>query len=177
MPDEVLGDVVESMEGRFFGKYRGTVHNNVDPTRRGRLQVVVPAVMGTEAVWALPCAPYAGDGVGFFALPEVGTGVWVEFEAGDPSYPIWVGCFWGDGEIAARDAVPAVKFWKTGKVTIRIDDTVGEIVIENSAGSTWKLTPLEISEKSKRIVNKVGVKKTSLTPAAFDVNDGAFTVV
>ncbi len=172
-----MDDVLETMENRFYGKYRGTVAENRDPTARGRLQVVVPAVMGEEPIWALPCAPYAGDGVGFFALPEAGTGVWVEFEAGDPSYPIWVGCFWADGEIAPLDARPEVKFWKTGKVSIRIDDTIGELVIENTAGSTFKLTALEISQESKMIVNKVGVKKTALSPAAFDVHNGAFTVV
>ena len=171
------GQHVEVMEGRFFGKYRGMVKNNVDPTGRGRLEVLVPAVMGEAPVWALPCVPYAGKDVGFFALPDEGTGVWVEFEAGDPSYPIWVGCFWADDEIATKDAAPTVKFIRTKKMTIRIDDTVGELVIENAAGSSFKLTPLEIIQKSQTITNQVGTKKTELTPVHFDVHNGAFTVV
>src|SRR2546421_362003 len=74
-----------ALDGQFFGKYRGLVVDNIDPTHRGRLQVKVPAVMGEETLWAEPCAPYAGDGVGFFALPPANAGVWVEFEAGEPS--------------------------------------------------------------------------------------------
>lgn len=173
----LVDHLCEVMGGRFFGKYRGIVKDNADPTGRGRLQVTVPAVMGEEPVWALPCVPYAGKDVGFFALPDEGTGVWVEFEAGDPSYPIWVGCFWADDEIAKKDAVPTVKFFKTKRVTIRIDDTVGELVIENAAGSSFKLTPLEISQESQTITNQVGTKKTILTPVHFDVHNGAFTVV
>jgi len=31
--------------------------------------------------------------MGLFALPSVGAGVWIEFEHGDPDYPIWSGCW------------------------------------------------------------------------------------
>ena len=95
---EVMDNMLEGMERQFFGKYRGNVVQNEDlenPGRNnnGRIQVIVPAVMGDCPIWAMPCVPYAGKNVGFFALPEPGTGVWIEFEAGDPSYPNWVGCF------------------------------------------------------------------------------------
>ena len=84
---------------QFFGKYRGTVANNIDPQMMGRVQVSVPSVLGEgQLSWAMPCVPYAGSGVGFFAIPPNGANVWVEFEAGDPDYPIWSGCFWGMGE-------------------------------------------------------------------------------
>jgi uncharacterized protein involved in type VI secretion and phage assembly len=98
MDDATLSGVLESTASHFYGKYRGVVVDNNDPTQRGRLQVAVNAVMGEEPVWAMPCLPYAGPGMGTYLIPEVGAGVWVEFEAGDPSYPIWVGCFWGDGQ-------------------------------------------------------------------------------
>jgi Type VI secretion system/phage-baseplate injector OB domain len=81
---------------RFFGKYRGKVVSNKDPLHLGRLQVEVPAILGDRRdSWAMPATPYAGSDVGFFAVPPVGANIWVEFEAGDPDYPIWVGCFWG----------------------------------------------------------------------------------
>ena len=81
---------------QFFGKYRGKVENNIDPMMLGRVQVSVPAVLGSgQLSWAMPCAPFAGPGVGLFTVPPVGANVWVEFEAGDPDYPIWSGCFWG----------------------------------------------------------------------------------
>ena len=174
---ECMDEMYEMSDGRFFGKYRGQVVENRDPTGRARLKVIVPAVMGEEQVWALPCVPYAGADVGLFALPEPGTGIWVEFEAGDPSYPIWAGCFWGDGDIPAADAEPTVKFFKTDKLTVRIDDTVGELVIENDSGSVIRLTPTEISIESQQVTTEAGGKKTNLTPAAFDVADGAFRVV
>ena len=79
---EVMCEMLEVMEGSFFGKYRGIVRDNNDSTGRGRLEVLVPAVMSDEPVWALPCAPYAGNNMGLYAIPEKGTGVWVEFEGG-----------------------------------------------------------------------------------------------
>jgi uncharacterized protein involved in type VI secretion and phage assembly len=87
------------MAERYYGKYRGKVESNLDPLGLGRVQVSVPAVLGdaTQA-WAMPCVPYAGKGVGLFMVPPVGALAWVEFEAGDPDYPILAGCFWGQGE-------------------------------------------------------------------------------
>jgi len=172
-----MREMYEHLETHFYGKYRGRVVDNRDPTRRGRLKVRVPAVMGEEEVWALPCAPYAGDGVGLFLLPEADTGVWVEFEAGDPSFPIWTGCFWGDGQIPDRDAEPKIKFLRTGKVTLRIDDEAGELVVEVDGGSRLKITAAEIEEESASITHRSGGKKTALTSAHFDVHDGALTVV
>jgi uncharacterized protein involved in type VI secretion and phage assembly len=81
---------------RYFGKYRGTVVNTMDPEGLARLQAVVPDVLGTAPLtWAMPSVPFAGPRSGFVALPPVGAGVWIEFEQGDPDYPIWSGCWWG----------------------------------------------------------------------------------
>ena len=55
---------------QFFGKYRGKVENNVDPQQQGRVQVSVPAVLGSGSLsWAMPCMPYAGPQVGLFTIP------------------------------------------------------------------------------------------------------------
>src|SRR5688572_22057881 len=93
---------------RYFGKYRGRVEDNDDKERLGRLQIIVPQVLGEAKVWAFPCVAYAGKDVGFYAMPKIGTGVWVEFEAGDSRYPIWTGCVWAKGDISAADAKPDV---------------------------------------------------------------------
>jgi uncharacterized protein involved in type VI secretion and phage assembly len=83
---------------RYFGKYRGTVVNTLDPERRARLQAVVPDLLGmSPGTWAMPSVPFAGQGAGFVAIPPVGAGVWIEFEEGDPDFPIWSGCWWGAG--------------------------------------------------------------------------------
>ena len=85
-------------KGRFFGKWRGTVTNVDDPTKRGRVKLKIPAVLGTtvESHWAWPVPAYGGgNGTGFFAMPEVGDLVWVEFEEGDKNRPIWQHGPWG----------------------------------------------------------------------------------
>jgi len=89
---------------KFYGKYRGTVTNNVDPLMLGRVQVECPAVFGDgRQNWAMPCTPYAGDGVGLFLVPPNDASVWVEFEGGDPRTPIVGGCFWEVGQVPAGD--------------------------------------------------------------------------
>ena len=81
---------------RYYGKYRGTVFNNIDPEQRGRIQAIVPDVQGlVPTTYALPCFPIAGKQEGVFMVPQIGAAVWIEFEQGDPDYPIWVGGFWG----------------------------------------------------------------------------------
>ena len=82
---------------KYYGKYRGAVINNVDPMQQGRLQVQVPDVLGLNSLnWALPCLPFTGRQMGWWALPQIGAGVWVEFEQGNPDYPIWAGCWYGN---------------------------------------------------------------------------------
>jgi uncharacterized protein involved in type VI secretion and phage assembly len=91
----------------FYGKYRGTVRNNIDPDLRGRLLVNVPAVMGAAGTnWALPCVPYAGHLAGTFIVPPIDAPVWIEFEGGHPDHPIWVGGFYPTGQSPPLGLVP-----------------------------------------------------------------------
>lgn len=91
-PEDLDSDQPQS----YYGKYRATVVNNVDPLGQGRLLLTIPDVKGfLPSTWALPCVPFAGPMMGAYVVPPpIGAGVWVEFEQGDPDYPIWVGCFW-----------------------------------------------------------------------------------
>ncbi len=118
--------------GRFYGKYRGMVIDNVDPMTLARIKVSVPAVPATTDTWALPCVPYAdGKGetpVGFHMIPPVGAHVWIEFEGGDPSYPIWTGCYWEpdvftDPKTINAKEPPRVKMIKTMHSDFILDDT------------------------------------------------------
>jgi len=87
------------MNNNFYGKYRGIVTDNQDPDDLGRIKARVLDVLGDqESGWALPCAPFSGNELGFFALPDQGANVWIEFEHGDASSPIWSGCYWGSKE-------------------------------------------------------------------------------
>ncbi len=115
---------------KFFGKYRGKVENNVDPLMMGRLIVLVPALTPDPLNWAMPCVPYAGRNVGFFALPPIAANVWVEFENGDLDYPIWTGCFWGVGEVPTKQALPTTKVIKTETVTFEINDLLTSVWLE-----------------------------------------------
>jgi hypothetical protein len=158
---------------QFFGKYRGTVANNVDPQQQGRLQVSVPAVLGDgRQSWAMPCVPFAGPGVGFFTLPPNGANVWVEFEGGDPDYPIWSGCFWGIGEAPATPAIEQMKVLKTDMATITINDLpgVGGIKIETTLGAK-----IEITAQGIEINNGMG-GVIKLTGPQVSVNNGALEV-
>ncbi len=95
--ERVVARLADQVERRYYGKYRGSVVDNADPEQLGRLKLCVPSVLGEEVVtgWAMPCAPFGGaDDQGQFFVPDVDAGVWVEFEEGDPEFPIWVGCFW-----------------------------------------------------------------------------------
>jgi hypothetical protein len=110
----------------YFGKYRGKVMSTIDPLQQGRLQVSCPALLGdNRLMWAMPCVPYAGPGVGWFFLPPVGANIWLEFEGGDLDYPIWSGCFWGTGEAPVKPAVAETKVLKTDGVTLTINTLPG----------------------------------------------------
>jgi len=163
---------------QFFGKYRGQVENNVDPQQQGRIQVSVPAVLGEGRLsWAMPCVPYAGSGVGFFAIPPVGANVWVEFEGGDPDYPIWSGCFWGMGEVPVLPALAFTKILKTDGITLKLDDTPGV------GGFTLEVNPPVVAVPIRMVCNVSGVELThgaasvKLTPASVSINNGALEVI
>jgi type VI secretion system (T6SS) baseplate-like injector VgrG len=111
---------------QYWGKYRGTVIENDDPLAMGRLLVEAPQVPAVAENWAMPCVPYAGFQVGFFAMPEIGANVWVEFEGGNPSFPIWTGCFWAEGHAPLPFAEdPLCKGFKTRSNMLLLDDTPG----------------------------------------------------
>jgi hypothetical protein len=175
--DPTTRDMLELLRGRFFGKYRGVVASILpDPTLRGRIQVIVPAVLGETIVWAMPCVPYAGRNVGFHMLPAIGAGVWVEFEAGDPSYPIWSGCYWAQGEVPVIDGLSTVKFIRTEKLTLRIDDALGEIVIQTLTGSRITINAKSIKIQAIDIKAASGARNISIDPASVSTNDGAHEV-
>ena len=158
----------------FLSKYRGTVENNIDPMQLGRIQVSVPSVLGEGRMsWAMPCVPYAGPGVGFFAIPPTGANVWVEFEGGDLDYPIWSGCFWGVGEVPAMPAIAEMKVLKTDMGTITLNDLpgVGGITIETTTGMK-----IEINSLGIEITNGQG-GSIKLTGPQVSINDGALDVI
>jgi uncharacterized protein involved in type VI secretion and phage assembly len=136
-----------SLRQLYFGKYRGKVESNVDPLQQGRLQVSCAAVLGDgRSSWALPSSPFAGSGVGLFAIPPQGANVWVEFEGGYPESAIWSGCFWDTGQGPASPALAEIKVLKTSTGTITINDLpgAGGITLETTSGMKISLTTMGI---------------------------------
>jgi uncharacterized protein involved in type VI secretion and phage assembly len=168
MTDQTMMDVLERLRNRFYGKYRGCV-TDVDASTL-RIKANVPSVLpGGATGWCRPCVPYAGNGVGFAFIPEVGSGVWIEFEGGDVSYPIWTGCYWRDGE-QPPDATPAVKTIVTkSKLKILLDDDADTITITDSSNNTITLS-------SDGITLQRGSSSIELSDAEVNVNDGALEV-
>ena len=166
---------------RYHGKYRGTVVNNVDPLQIGRIQAIVPDVSGAiPSSWAMPCLPVAGINTGVFTVPQVGSGVWVEFEAGDPDRPIWVGGYWGTAAevpVLARTVPPAVNGFtiqtalKNGIVVSDVPGPTGGIMIQTATGAMISVSDvgIVISNGKGAVINMVG--------PSVDVNAGALTVV
>jgi hypothetical protein len=173
MNDNTLAQLVDLTRSRYYGKYRGKVIDNADPNQQGRVMVSVPAVLGELQSWAMPCVPYAGSGAGHYFIPEVDGGVWVEFEGGDLSYPIWTGTFWADNEApkneksAAPD--PNVKVLRTRSgLIVSLDDNAEVIAI--SDGDANNIITLEVTEGKIRLQAK---SKCVVEAPAIELVEGA----
>ena len=140
---------------------------------QGRIQARVQDIFGENSSgWALPSSPYAGDGVGLFLIPPVDAWVWIEFEHGDPEYPIWSGCFWAQGQTPVIPAVPEKKILKTDIGTITLDDTqgAGGITIETTAGMKIVINSqgIEIDDAQNGKI-KLSGPKVSINGTALEV--------
>jgi len=169
---------------RYYGKYRGTVIENIDPEQIGRVLVQVPDVLGmTPSSWAMPCVAAAGIQAGMFIVPPIGSGVWVEFEQGDPDYPIWTGGFWGlvaDVPVFATAPPPIppgqnIVLQTTGENMVLLSDApptpaTGGIVLRSGTAM------IVVNATGIYIDNGMGASITLIGPAV-DVNLGALTVI
>ena len=164
---------------QYFGKYRGTVVNNIDPEQRGRIQAYVPDVLGVAPSVLGDAVPACSrTAAGFYAVPPVGAGVWIEFEQGDPDYPIWSGCWWGSlaevpaMALAAPPAVPIFVLQTTGQNRLVISDAAGVGGIRLIANSGAMIL---IDETGITITNGQGAL-IKLSGKVVDINLGALTI-
>ncbi|MEI6680480.1 MAG: phage baseplate assembly protein V, partial [Mariniphaga sp.] len=170
-----------STDKKFFGKYRGTVINNIDPMQIGRIQALVPDVSNIMPTsWAMPCVPIAGKQMGSFFVPQVGSGVWIEFEHGDPDYPIWVGCYWGIAAevpilaLAGIPASPNIVLQSAGQNYLVISDLpgpTGGIMLKSLTGAS-----IIVNDTGIYIQNGKGASLTMVGPTV-TVNNGALTII
>lgn len=166
---------------KYYGKFRATVFNNIDPEQRGRIQAIVPDVSGLiPTSWAMPCVPIAGKQSGVYVVPQIGSGVWIEFEQGDPDYPIWTGCFWGlVAEVPALafagiPASPSIVLQTGLQNAVVISDLAGPtggIMLKSSTGAT-----LIVNDTGIYIQNGKGASITLVGPAV-NINNGALNIV
>lgn len=166
---------------KFYGKYRGTVINNVDPLQIGRIQAMVPDVAGLiPGTWALPCLPIAGKQMGTFLVPQVGAGVWVEFEQGNPDYPIWVGGFWGSAAevpalaLAGIPASPNIVLQTTAQNAMVVSDLpgpTGGIMLKSTTGAS-----IIVNDTGIYIQNGKGASIV-MTGPTITLNQGALVIV
>lgn len=169
------------MTQQYFGKYRGTVVNNVDPMVMGRIQAIVPDVSSVALTsWAMPCFPMAGIQTGAVAVPPPGSGVWIEFERGDPDYPVWTGGFFGSAaEMPALhmmtppglSAVTLQTMLQNGVTVTDLPGPTGGIVIKTPGGAS-----LIVNDTGIYIQNGRGASITLVGPTV-TVNNGALTVI
>lgn len=166
---------------RYYGKYRGTVINNIDPMQIGRLQAMVPDVSSLiPSSWAMPCLPVGGLQMGMFTVPPIGAGVWIEFEQGNPDYPIWTGCFYGsvaDVPALALTAPPPVSaitlqtMLQNGLIISDVPGPTGGILIKSTTGAMIMVndTGITITNGKGAIITMIG--------NIVDINAGALTVI
>lgn len=170
-------------DSKYWGKYRGTVVQNVDPEMRGRIMCMVPDVLGLiPSTWCEACAPLAGPTgapMGVYMVPPIGAGVWVEFEQGDPNYPIWTGCRFATGDaptlaFAGLPISPSIVMQTAGQNTVAISDLpgpTGGIMLKSTTGAT-----LIVNDTGIYIQNGKGAMITLVGPS-IDFNGGALTIV
>ena len=144
--NETLRDAAIDRRTKFWGKYRGIVSDVLSGSDLGKVTVKVPEIYGEDVTMtAWPCVPFAGPSHGFVAVPEVGDGVWIEFEGGNPSQPIWVGCWWAQGDMPAPSDTN-VRTWITSKgLKIILDDGQSQLSLEHPQGASIVLTGTDIT--------------------------------
>ena len=166
---------------RYYGVYRGNVVNNVDPLQTGRILATAPDVSGlTPTTWAVPSVPIAGKQMGTFMVPQIGSGVWLQFEAGDPDRPVWTGGWWGSAAEIPALALAGVP----GNPNIVIQSMLqNAIVVSDLPGPTGGIM-LKSTTGASIIVNDTGIyiqngKGASIvmTGPTVTVNAGALVVI
>jgi hypothetical protein len=166
--ENALVELLEWRNQHFFGKYRGTVDSVEDGDQLGIISVIVHEVFGeTHVVERVrPCSPFAGPKHGLVAIPEAGDGVWVEFEGGNTSLPIWTGFWWADGDIPDPKGPLVRSFFTTKGHKIILDDDKDEVTLLHSGGAEMKMTASDVTIK-------IGDSTVAMTSSDITLSAGA----
>jgi len=169
------------MTTRYYGIYRGSVASNVDPMHLGRIMAIVPDVGGASPLgWAMPCVPLAGKQMGTFMVPQIGAGVWVQFEGGDAHRPVWTGGWWSTAAdmpplaLTGAPGDPHIVLQTKSQNSVAISDSpgpVGGIALRSATGAT-----ITVNDTGIHIDNGKGASITMVGPAV-TINNGALVVI
>ena len=168
LDEQSLQDVLDRLRSRFYGKYRGIV-TAVDATTM-RIKAKVPSVLGeTDTGWCMACVPFAGNGIGLAFLPEVGAGVWIEFEAGDPSYPIWSGCYWRAGEVPSDAAAEKRVLVTQAQAKLIFDDDGQTVTLSDANENTVQLSSSGITLTHSSMKIAIGDANVAINDSSLQV--------
>ncbi|SES74917.1 phage baseplate assembly protein V [Geodermatophilus poikilotrophus] len=176
------GAAARRAKKQYLGKYRGVVLQNIDPMGIGRLQVQVIGVFTVTSSWAMPSFPVAGFQTGAVAVPPIGAGVWVEFERGDPDYPIWTGCYFSTrAEVPplvqlVPPPIPAMTLQTPLKNAIQVSDApptpvTGGVVLRSTTGAS-----IVVNDSGIFLSNGKGAS-IAMVGKVVTVNTGALVVM
>jgi hypothetical protein len=164
---------------RYYGIYRGTVSNNVDPMKMGRILPIATDVGGLPPCsWAMPCVPVAGLQTGAFMVPPIGSGVWIQFEGGDPDRPVWIGGYWGSAPevpaLAQLAQLPVMSIvlqtlLQNSLVISDLPGPAGGIILKTNTGAVISLT-------ATGIVISNGLATIALTGPTVSINGTALVI-
>lgn len=168
MPNEefehLLVEVAEHQRTNYFGKYRGIVKTVGEDENLGYITAIVHEVFGEEfeTDWAAPAVPFAGAKHGLVALPEVDDGVWIEFEAGKLSRPIWSGFWWANDEMPEPKGTLIRTFITTAGHKLILDDENNEVKLLHADGAEMTMTDSDITIKIGKASAKLSDSEISL---------------
>jgi uncharacterized protein involved in type VI secretion and phage assembly len=117
---------------------------------------------------------------GFYVVPAIGSGVWIEYEQGDPDYPIWTGCFWGSSAelppmaLAGTPGLQQLVIQTVTQNMLMISDTpgpTGGILLKTATGAM-----ISINDTGITITNGQGAT-IQMTGPSVTVNEGALEVI
>jgi len=173
MPDlmeTTVARLVERVGSSYFGKYRGIVTDVDDPQDMCRIRATVPAVLGDQACgWAMPAMPFAGNGHGMVLLPAVGSGVWIEFEAGRLDNPIWSGAWFASGQRPQPEGPKVRVIVSENGHQIVLDDDRDEVIVAHGKGP-------QITVSASEIVLTVGACELRINASEISLNKGLIKV-
>lgn len=178
----------------YYGKYRGIVTENDDPQKQGRLKVKIPKLFGDEELeWAYPCIQFASSGFGMCFIPKIDDLVWVEFECGEVSCPVWTGMWWiKDGlpkeytldkqliktlsghtmEFSGKENEVYYRISDTSGQKIEVDSTNQKIVIKDVSGQN---ITIDTKNQIIQLANTSGEKGiTDVTDKTIEADQEAF---